>query len=56
MKAEDYYGYLDNLRKSGATNMYGAPAYLERDFDLSAADARDAVQSWMKTYSGRHPA
>ncbi len=51
---EDHLEYLDMLRESGATNMFGAGAYLERDMDLSKSDARAVLAYWMETYSSRH--
>lgn len=50
---DEHLEYLDDLRESGATNMYGAPAYLQRDFDLSREDAITTVSYWMKTFSQR---
>jgi hypothetical protein len=47
--------YLDDLRESGETNMFGAAAYLEVDFDYSRAEARAALLYWMHTFSERHP-
>ena len=29
----DYFTYLDDLRESGVTNMFGARPYLEAEFD-----------------------
>lgn len=43
-----YYDYLDSLRESGATNMFGAGAYLQRDFDLSRRESKDVLMQWMK--------
>jgi len=50
-----YLEYLDDLRESGVTNMYGAGTYLENAFSLSRRDARDILMDWMKTFSQRHP-
>jgi len=50
-----YLEYLDDLRESGVTNMYGAGEYLEDAFSLSRRDARDILMDWMKTFSQRHP-
>ncbi len=48
--------FLDKLRDSGVTNMFGAAPYLERKFrSLSQAQARDILLYWMHTYSDRHP-
>jgi len=53
---EKYYEFLDNLRESGVTNMFGATPYLMEEFyDLSKVEAREILKSWMKTFSERHP-
>ena len=45
------YHYLDVLRRSGDTNMYGAGAWLERRFDLTRGDARKVLKAWMDDFS-----
>ena len=47
---DEYYDYLDDLRASGVTNMMGAGAYLQKDFDLGKEEARAILQDWMDTY------
>lgn len=47
--------YLDDLRESGVTNMFGAGAYLREAFDLSRGDASAVLAYWMRTFSDRHP-
>jgi len=47
--------YLDGLRETGITNMYGAGEYLERKFDLTKGDARKILAHWMETFGDRHP-
>lgn len=47
--------YLDELRESGATNMFGARPYLMRDMELSSQDAQAALLYWMHTFGERHP-
>ena len=42
--------YLNDLRTSGATNMFGAGAYIERDFNLSKQEAREALVYWMEHF------
>jgi hypothetical protein len=43
--------FLDDLRLSGVTNMFGASPYLVRAFpDLSLADARAVLSEWMRTF------
>ena len=57
MPTEDQiFEYLDELRESGVTNMFGAPQYLIDEFDLDKIDAREYVQKWMNTFEERHPA
>jgi len=52
---EEYFIYLDDLRESGVTNMFGATPYLIRTFpELSEVDASNVLKSWMKTFSERH--
>jgi len=53
---EKYYEFLDNLRESGVTNMFGATPYLVEAFsDLSEVTAREILGNWMRTFSDRHP-
>ena len=50
MTNNDYWIYLEKLRRSGETNMYGARPYLEREFDLDPYVARLILADWMKNY------
>lgn len=54
-ETQDYFEYLDELRASDKTNMFAAPTYLRRDFDLSNEDACKVVKDWMNSFSERHP-
>ena len=49
------FEYLDDLRVSGVTNMYGAGPYVEGAFSVSRREAGDLVVEWMETFSERHP-
>lgn len=51
---EEYFLFLDVLRESGVTNMFGAGVYLEREFDFSKTEARAILAEWMNTFSERH--
>ena len=51
---EDVLMFLDDLRESGATNMFGAAPYIEEAFDVNRKDARALLLEWMSTYSDRH--
>jgi hypothetical protein len=45
------FSYLDNLRESGVTNMFGAAPYLSKKFGLDKPEARKILRLWMDTYS-----
>jgi len=52
---EDHLIYLDNLRKSGITNMFGARPYILNAFpELSSRESINILTYWMKTFSERH--
>lgn len=52
---DDVLDYLDDLRESGATNMFGAAPYLVEEFDFDKRTAREILSYWMATFSERHP-
>lgn len=47
---KEYFAYLELLRDSGVTNMFGAAPYLEAAFDLSKSEARGVLSSWMESF------
>ena len=47
-EAEKYIRYLDNLRSSGMTNMFGAAPILELQFGMPIKDARKILSQWMR--------
>lgn len=50
-----YYTYLDTLRKSGETNMFGASPYLRKKWPiLSRQEAIHILSDWMETFDSRH--
>lgn len=44
-----YFKYLDGLRESGETNMFGAVPYLQNEFGLEKKEAREILSAWMKS-------
>lgn len=50
---DDHLNYLDDLRESGVTNMFGAGAYVKEHFNVSMADANKIVGWWMQTFESR---
>jgi hypothetical protein len=51
---EEMFVYLDNIRETGAINMFGAAPYLKDEFGLSRHEARNILLEWMDTFSERH--
>ena len=52
---DEHLEFLDLLRKSGVTNMFGARPYLLEVFPaLSKREATKVLTYWMKTFSERH--
>ncbi len=48
---ERHLEYLDDLRKSGETNMFGASAYVLAEFpELTKQEAKEVVSYWMDTF------
>lgn len=45
----EVFEYLDALRKSGVTNMWGAPAFVERRFSWEDDKASKAFHLWKDT-------
>jgi hypothetical protein len=42
------YLYLNRLRESGETNMFGASPYLQEEFGISKREASDTLVGWMR--------
>jgi hypothetical protein len=53
--SDEHLSYLDDLRASGVTNMFGAGAYVESEFGLTRREAKEVVLYWMATFSERCP-
>ncbi len=51
---DEHLEFLDLLRESGVTQMFGAGIYLEETFGLPKAQARKILSYWMQTFSERH--
>lgn len=46
----DVYLYLNDLRESGETNMFGATPYLQDEFGFEKKEAKDWLSQWMKDF------
>ena len=47
------FEFLDDLRDSGETNMFGARPYIIEEFGCTAQEARALLSEWMKTFAER---
>ena len=47
---DEHLEYLDALRASGKTNMFGATAFLVQKFHIRNGEARAILLYWMKTF------
>lgn len=52
---KQYIRYLDTLRDSGATNMWGARPYLQKHFKIKDANlASKILTAWMESFGHSH--
>lgn len=53
---DEHLEFLDVLRDTGVTNMFGAAPYLRREFrGLKEKESHEILKYWMHTFSQRHP-
>ena len=52
-KKERMFDFLDNLRETGACNMFGSGIYLQEMFGVDRFEAKEIVLEWMETFSER---
>ncbi len=45
---QEVFEYLEELRESGVTTMYGARRWLMEEFHLTIAESKQALSDWMK--------
>lgn len=50
MNKKQYKLFLDKLRDSGETNMFGAVPYLIDEFGLTRKEAIKILSDWMDSY------
>lgn len=46
---KEIFEYLENLRESGITNMFGAGIFIQEEFGLGKLEAREFLIKWMKS-------
>ena len=47
---EEYYKFLEALRRTGVTNMYEADKFLIECFKMSEDEAKNILHTWMYNY------
>ena len=47
---QEVFDFLDALRESGITNMYGAAPYIQDEFGVDKKEARELLLEWMKNF------
>jgi len=47
---KEHFIFLNMLRDSGVTNMFGAAPYLETNTDLDGAGSREVLIHWMENF------
>ncbi len=47
---EEVFTYLDELRDSGKTNMFGARPYVMNEFGFDKKKSNDLVSKWMTSF------
>lgn len=47
----EHWIYLENLRRSGVVNMFGATPYIMDEFDVDKKEARAILMDWMNNYN-----
>ena len=48
---KDMHTFLNDLRDSGVTNMFGAAPYLQKEFGIDQKSARQVLANWMQSFS-----
>ena len=49
-ETEEVFSYLDDLKESGVTNMFGARPYVEEEFGFSKVKSGHLLSKWMRTF------
>jgi hypothetical protein len=50
----EVFEFLDDLRDSGVTNMFGARPYIMEEFNIDLVDAGKLLSFWMNIHGERH--
>jgi hypothetical protein len=53
-RQEEVNSFLDWLRMTGKTNMFGAVPHIQENFKITKYDANRFLVKWMETFGERH--
>ena len=48
---EEYYKFLEALRRTGVCNMWGASIYIEEAFHVSKSESQSILSNWISNYN-----
>lgn len=48
IRKQQIFNYLDWLRETGITNMFGAAPYIKEEFETDIQEARKLLGEWME--------
>lgn len=48
---KEIFDYLNELRDSGVTNMFGASTYIVDEFDITSKEASVILVKWMNNFN-----
>jgi hypothetical protein len=50
LSKKEVYDFLNELRLSGKTNMFGAAPFIAEEFAIEEDEAREWLSEWMKDF------
>lgn len=56
IEKQEIFEFLDWVRESGTTNMFGAGPLIQQGYGVSRYEARELLSEWMRTFGERHVA
>ncbi len=48
---QEHLSFLDELRESGVTNMFGAGQYIQKEFNVDKESAKKILLHWMDNFN-----
>lgn len=50
-REKEMFDYLNILRETGITNMFGAAPFLKKEFHIDLVEARKVLTKWMHNFN-----